>query len=127
MAKIILSNVEVNRIFWEGKGASVVEKYTSRGEQKQTRYALFFNEPHGLAEGDVVSAEGLLSASIDEYTKQDGTIGRSVALKLNNPQLIGEKGRVPAPEKTQEAAIMETWPTATIGQAQDVADESAPF
>jgi len=52
------------------------------------------------------------------FQKRDGTSGFSIKVR-------GES-IVPAGEKVREAAIMEQWPTAKIGQGNPV-DESAPF
>lgn len=123
MAKIILNNVKVGRVFYEGKGVALVESYTVQGQERQQRFSAFFDKPHGLNEGETVSLEGLLGAKPETYTKKDGTQGVSANLTVNNPKLTSEV--IPA-QKTQEAAIMEQWPTATIGQATQV-DESAPF
>lgn len=123
MAKISLSKVQVMRVFWEGKGAAVVEKYSTANGDRTTRYSLFFDEPHGLAEGAIIDVEGLLSASVEEYDKREGGKGHSVALKVNKPRVSNVDSPV-ASNKVNEAAIMETWPTAVPGQP---VDESAPF
>lgn len=126
MAKVTLNKVQVTRVFWEGKGAQVVESYKTKDGERSTRYSLFFDEPHGLAEGTVIDVEGLLSASVDEYEKRDGSgIGHSVALKLNKPRVSNVDSPVVS-DKVGVAAVTETWPTLVPGQATQV-DESAPF
>jgi hypothetical protein len=125
MAKISLSKVQVMRVFWEGKGAAVVEKYSTANGDRTTRYSLFFDEPHGLPEGAIIDVEGLLSASVEEFDKREGGKGYSVALKVNKPRVSNVDSPVQS-DKINEAAILETWPTAVPGQAQPV-DESAPF
>ena len=126
MAKVTLNKVQVTRVFWEGKGAQVVESYKTKDGERSTRYSLFFDEPHGLAEGTVIDVEGLLSASVDEYEKRDGSgIGHSVALKLNKPRVSNVDSPVVS-DKIGVAAVTETWPTLVPGQATQV-DESAPF
>jgi hypothetical protein len=126
MAKVSLSKVQVMRVFWEGKGAAVVEKYSTANGDKTTKYSLFFDEPHGLLEGAIIDVEGLLSASVDEYDKRDGSgKGYSVALKVNKPRVSNVDLPVPS-NKVNEAAILEQWPTATVGSAEPV-DTSAPF
>ena len=52
------------------------------------------------------------------FQKRDGSTGSAVKVRA---EVI-----TPAGEKVNEAAIMNQWPTAQIGQAQPV-DESAPF
>jgi len=126
VAKVTLNKVQVTRVFWEGKGAQVVESYKTKDGERSTRYSLFFDEPHGLAEGTVIDVEGLLSASVDEYEKRDGSgIGHSVALKLNKPRVSNVDSPVVS-DKVGMAAVTETWPTLVPGQATQV-DESAPF
>ena len=125
MAKVSLSKVQVMRVFWEGKGAAVVEKYSTANGDRTTRYSLFFDEPHNIPEGSIIDVEGLLSASVEEYDKREGGKGYSVALKVNKPRVSNVDSPI-ASNKINEAAILETWPTATPGPAQPV-DESAPF
>ena len=125
MAKVSLSKVQVMRVFWEGKGAAVVEKYSTANGDRTTRYSLFFDEPHNIPEGAIIDVEGLLSASVEEYDKREGGKGYSVALKVNKPRVSNVDSPI-ASNKINEAAILETWPTATPGPAQPV-DESAPF
>lgn len=125
VAKVTLSKVHVTRVFWDGKGAQVVEKYNVQGTERTTRYAVFFDEPHGLAEGSVINVEGLLSASVDEYDKRDGGKGYAVALKINEPRVSNVDSPVVS-DKIGTAAVNETWPTATPGAGKTM-DESAPF
>lgn len=124
MAKVTLNQVQVTRVFWEGKGAQVVERYTVQGSERTTKYSLFFDEPHNLAEGSIVNVEGLLSASVDEYDKRDGSgKGYAVALKVNKPRVSGVDSPVMS-DKVGTAAVTETWPT--VGPGTQV-DDSAPF
>ena len=52
------------------------------------------------------------------FTKRDGSTGAAVKVKATEIVSVGDK--------VQEAAIMEQWPTAKIGQANPV-DENTPF
>lgn len=125
MAKITLNKVQVTRVFWDGKGAQVVETYKTQAGERSTRYSLFFDEPHGLPEGSVIDVEGLLSASVDEYEKRDGSgVGYSVALKVNKPRVSNIDSPVQS-DKIGVAAITETWPTVNPNAA--LVDDSAPF
>jgi len=121
VAKVSLNDVQVSRVFWEGKGAQVVEKYTTRNGERETRYALFFDEPHGLSEGTILSVEGLLSATVDEFTKRDGTTGHAVNLKLNSPRVFN----VDAP-KVGHAAVNQVWPDVAGAGEVEIGD-GAPF
>lgn len=124
MAKVTLNKVHVVRTFWEGKGAQVVEKYTTQNGERTTRYSLFFDEPHGLAEGSIIDVEGLLSAQVEEYDKRDGSgKGHAVSLKVNKPRVSNVDSPVAA-DKVGGAAVNAVWPTVSgVGQV----DDGAPF
>src|SRR6056297_3590198 len=64
-----------------------------------------------------VKVKGRISGT-STFQKRDGSTGSAVKVRANTI--------TPAGEKVNEAAIMNQWPTAQIGQAQPV-DESAPF
>jgi len=74
--------------------------------------------PEGFTENDRVTVVGNLKTK--RYEKQDGTKGMSLNVRAETITMVEGV-------KRQEAAIMETWPTAQIGQAQELVDESAPF
>lgn len=74
--------------------------------------------PEGFTENDKVTVVGNLKTK--RYDKQDGTKGMSLNVRAESITMVEGV-------KRSEAAIMETWPTAKIGQAQEIADESAPF
>lgn len=120
MARVVIENALVERVFWEGKGAAVVEKYKVQGQDRSRRWSLFFDEPHGLQEGLVVDVQGLFSDKPETYVKKDGSMGVSSNLTINKPTITG--GAIS--DKVGVAAVNETWPTVTPGGA---VDESAPF
>jgi hypothetical protein len=64
-----------------------------------------------------VTVEGRISGT-NVFQKRDGTSGFSI--KVRGISIT------PASEKILEAAIMDTWPTAKIGQGEAIT-ESAPF
>lgn len=74
--------------------------------------------PEGFTENDRVAVVGTLKTK--RYEKQDGTKGLSLNVRAESITMVEGV-------KRNEAAIMETWPTAKIGQAQELVDESAPF
>jgi hypothetical protein len=147
MAQVKLDNVKVSGIFWEGKGLRVEDMITVSGNTFPQLFSVFFNEPHGYNVGDILSMTGELGASPKAFEKADGTTGVAANLTVNKMVLTAEPIKAaqddpwanqgdqwPAtgtpqqqsdPSKTQEAAVMEQWPTATIGQAAKV--EDAPF
>lgn len=74
--------------------------------------------PEGFTENDRVTVVGNLKTK--RYEKTDGTKGMSLNVRAETITMVEGV-------KRQEAAIMETWPTAKIGEAQVLVDESAPF
>jgi len=123
MARVTIQNALVERIFWEGKGAAVVEKYQVQGQDRSRRWSLFFDEPHGLQEGLVIDVQGLFSDKPETYAKKDGTLGVSSNLTVNKPT-VKVSAAQPVSDKVGHAALAEVWPTVTPGGA---VDESAPF
>ena len=119
MAKIIVENALVERVFWEGKAASVSERFTVQGQKVSRYWTLWFDQPHGLPEGAVISVQGLFSDKPETYPKKDGTTGVSSNLAINKPQILNVES-----DKVGIAAANEVWPTVTPGGA---VDESAPF
>lgn len=92
MAFISIKNGKVNRTFYDGKGASVVEEFTKRdGETGKKYYTAFFEEPHGLSEGDTGTFSGLHSARIREY-EAEGEIRQSLDVVLNNARFEADSG-----------------------------------
>ena len=74
--------------------------------------------PEGFSENDKVTVVGNLKTK--RYDKQDGSKGISLNVRAESITMVEGV-------KRQEAAIMETWPMAKIGEAQELVDESAPF
>lgn len=88
MAIVLLKDVEVVRLNNTGHGVQVAEKYQVGGKDRQTRFMLWFKEPHGLQVGDVVSVSGFLGAKVgDPWQGQDGQERRSVELSVNSPRI----------------------------------------
>lgn len=121
MAKVSLKNVQVTRVFQEGKAADVIETFKTRDGEGKTKFTLWFREPHGLVEGAIIDAEGLLSARLREFESQtDGTV-RYVQLSINNPTV-----KVADSPVVGHAAVNEVWP-AVAGPGQVETDAGAPF
>jgi hypothetical protein len=89
MAKLEI-NGTVEKVFYEGKAASVTESYKDRdGKDQIKRYTAWFKDPHGLDVGDTVSVQGLHSAQIDEWTDEvSGEIRRAAKVALNNARIL---------------------------------------
>ena len=78
----------VNRTFFDGKGAEVVEVFKKRdGSEGKTRWSIFFDEPHGLSEGDVIEVSGMHGDKVDEWQNRDGETVHSVKRTLNKARL----------------------------------------
>lgn len=89
MAKVILKNVTAENAFWEGKGLSVVEAKTIKGQTVKTWWSVFFTEPHNIQKGTVLSIEGELGARVDEFPdKMTGEPRTKVNLTVNFPKVL---------------------------------------
>ena len=78
-------NGTVNRTFFDGKGASVVETFQKRdGTEGKSYYTAFFDEPHGLEEGATGKFSGLLSAKAREYQDKDDNRRVAADIVLNS-------------------------------------------
>lgn len=85
MAILNIRNAEVARTFYNGLGASFKESFTLRnGEEGARYYSAFFDEPHGLSEGQRGDVSGLFGAKVNEYTTKDGETKQGVDVTLNS-------------------------------------------
>jgi hypothetical protein len=121
MAIVSLRDVQVSRVFYEGRGAEVIERYKTQAGNGEKRYTVWFDEAHGLAEGSVITVDGLLGVKLEEYTNDQGEPKQKVSIFLNKPQVKKVDSPVPV-EKVGHAAVHDVWPTATLVQ-----DDNAPF
>lgn len=104
----------VSRVFFDGKGAEVVESWEVQGETRTKRWAAFFETQHGLAEGDIVEVSGVHSDKIDEWEK-DGELRRAVKRTLSRARLKdSDNEQVPV-----AAEIPDSW--------NEVDESSVPF
>jgi hypothetical protein len=86
----------VTRTFYNGKGAEVTETFKKRdGSEGKQRYALWFQEPHGLSEGDSGTWRGSISVEVDEWTDKENNIRHSAKISLNGAR--ASKGGSAAP------------------------------
>ena len=75
MPQARVKDAKVVSTFFDGKGARVVEEYTVRGETRKSYTVLWFQQPHGLNTGDIVTASGVASVKMGkEYKTQDGEL-----------------------------------------------------
>lgn len=84
MAIISIRNAEVTRTFWNGKGAGLKEAFRKNdGTEGARYYSAFFDEEHGLSEGDRGNFSGLLGTKVSTYEK-DGETKYGVDVTLNS-------------------------------------------
>jgi hypothetical protein len=109
----------VTRTFFNGKGAEVTETFTKRdGGEGKTRWAAWFEEPHGLSEGDTVKVSGLHSDEISEWEK-GGETRRNIKRSLNKARVQGQQATTAPPAASQAPA--EEW------SQPNTFDSSVPF
>lgn len=122
MAIVNLKDVTVERLNRTGHGVKVAEKFQVQGNDRKTQYTVWFKEPHGLNEGDIVSLSGFLSAKVGEpWTGQDGQERRSVELSLNEPRVQaggGDTSRQVSPGVANSAPtvapVAESWEASSV-------------
>lgn len=83
----------------------------------KTVYDVTTDQRNALEGVKQVKVKGRITGT-STFPKRDGSTGSAIKVRATSITVAGEK--------VQEAAIMEMWPTAVIGQAKPV-DESAPF
>lgn len=83
----------------------------------KTVYDVTTDQRNALEGVKQVKVKGRITGT-STFPKRDGSTGSAIKVRATSITAAGEK--------VQEAAIMETWPTAVIGQGKPV-DESAPF
>ena len=92
MAILNIRNAEVTRTFYNGLGAAFKETFQLRnGETGARYYSAFFENPHGLTEGDRGNVSGLFSAKVSEFEK-DGEVRHGVDVTLNNARFESTGG-----------------------------------
>lgn len=111
MARIIIENAEITRVM-DGYGFQAETNYTLKtGDVKTEKYTVWTKEQFQV--GQVVSIEGLHSVKMEEFTNQQGEEIKYARAHVNNPNItVSQTG----PAKVKEAAIMDQWPTAVIGE-----------
>lgn len=93
MAILNIRNAEVTRTFYNGLGAGLKETFTLRSGEEGARYfSAFFEEPHGLSEGDKGDVSGLFSAKVNEYQTKEGETKHGVDVTLNSARFSPAEG-----------------------------------
>lgn len=114
----------VSRVFFDGKGAEVSESREVRGETYTTRWAAFFEQPHGLREGEAVEVSGLHGDKIDEWQdKTDPNVTRrAVKRTLNRARIVTGAGQ----QGGQETAG-DPWAGVSVTRPGNAPQEPAPW
>lgn len=93
MAIVNIKNGIVERTFYNGQGAAVKEAFTKRdGSEGAQRYSVFFDEAHGLSEGDQGDFSGLLSLKTEEYPEGSGKHYARATLNSGRVQNVQSAG-----------------------------------
>lgn len=111
MARIIIENAEITRVM-DGYGFQCETNYQMKnGETKTEKFTVWTKDNHQV--GQVVNVEGLHSVKMEEFTNQQGENIKYARAHVNNPNVTASA--TPPAGKVKEAAVMDTWPTASIG------------
>ena len=103
MAEVTIKNATVDRVFYDNKALSIVEKFKTKTGEGSQRYTIWFTAPHAIAVGDVVSVTGLLGNKIAEFMGNDGNQKQIVELSVNNAVLAGQAiSAPPAPPALED-------------------------
>lgn len=90
MAQLTVRNATVDRIFYNGKGVSLHETFTSRGEERKAYYTAWFENAPDVTEGQVLpEVSGLFSVKEEEFDGKDGQKRRAIKTSLNNARITG--------------------------------------
>lgn len=83
----------VSRIFYDNKGADIVEYFPKKdGSTGEKKFKAWFEEPQSFVVGDSVIVKGLHSVVIEDWTDKDGNPkmdhtgkqGRSAVVSINS-------------------------------------------
>lgn len=112
---------DVKEFHW-GLGLKVAVDVRKKNHQDEwetvdkTIYDVTTNQPVSLQDVKQVLVKGKITGT-STFQKRDGSTGSAVKVRAEVITPVGEK--------VQEAAIMEQWPTAKIGEANPFDDNAA--
>ena len=90
---------KVSRVFFEGRGAEVTETFTVKGKEITKRWTCWFENQHGLSEGELVEVSGMHSDEVDEWTDKESQVRHTVKRSLNGAKVKGEARKIsPVPD-----------------------------
>jgi hypothetical protein len=121
---------EVTRTFYNGRGAEITESFQAGGKDIKKRWACWFENEHGLAEGQTVEVSGIHSDQVDSWEK-DGETKYTVKRSINKTKVKGDKatqGQQTAQQPASEPWAASAPPAAAQGDTWNTApDEGLPF
>ena len=98
---------EIVGLVFNNKGVQILETFKSKdGEKRDARYTAWLDSPtSSLQVGQKVSARGLLSASIGNYTNKEGEEKTVVNLSVNFATIKLDGSEAPAMVQTHEEPL----------------------
>lgn len=109
MAFVTVSG-RVNRVFFNGRGAEVIESFQVKGQTVQKRWTAWFEEAPNLSEGTDVELTGLHSDELNSWEK-DGETKYSVKRSLNKARVKSSSDRPPVEPSVE---VPPAWPSADV-------------
>ena len=107
MAYISLQNVFAVSSFWNDKGLEVEERFPRKdGTEGKTKYSVFFDQPHGIANGSKIEKlGGIAGVKARIYDPEDGEARAVADITINNPKVEGVSGGAPSAPATPAADL----------------------
>lgn len=94
MAYINLKNVVVARVFHNGLGLGVEERFRRNdGSEGKAKYSVWFDSPHGIAIGSTIEkVGGVLSVKAKIVPSEQGEDYAAADVSINQPKVEGVSG-----------------------------------
>jgi hypothetical protein len=92
----------VTRTFHNGRGAEITESFTVKDKEIKKRWTAWFEQEHGLSEGDVVEVSGMHGDEVDEWLDKEQQKRHSVKRSLNKAKIKGSAAPA-APSAPQQS------------------------
>lgn len=114
MAKVIIENATVERVFQsrEGWGVGVYETFIRKSDQSEgrNRFTCWFKgDRPAIEQGQRVSLSGFLSTRVRSY-EQDGETKYAVDVSVNGPRLISAPEDAPVEQQTAaQEPVQSAW------------------
>jgi hypothetical protein len=122
MAIIILEKADVVKVMpgWGFKAQNTSK--LSNGEPLIEKYTVWIKDfnPSMAPEGSVVNVQGKFGKKLEAFDNEQGQTIQFIAVHINDAEIFSGVDAYDNSldnAKINEAAVMDQWPTATIGQA----------